>query len=198
MNSTFIWFGLMHRMKKGLHLKSESKYFSLLNLQSFLRNTLKQVLHLSIFSNSSSRDCWNLLLTVGAWYLLVTVLLFLWWPPFCCPVTSPWAKNRFDTIWVTWRINYIYIYCFFFYYFSKNPLDIRCMMLSCVFPLWPCFCSGWTDQGCPVEPGRSSYPGTYEPVNYRQSQQQSLLTNQCQDNCKGLQIYPKIAKIYIA
>lgn len=33
--------------------------------------------HLSIFSTSSIRDCWNLLLTVGAWYFLVTVLLFL-------------------------------------------------------------------------------------------------------------------------
>lgn len=44
---------------------------------------LTRISHLSIFSTSSSRDCWNLLLTVGAWYFLVTVLLFLTCPLRC-------------------------------------------------------------------------------------------------------------------
>lgn len=44
---------------------------------------LTHISHLSILSTSSSRDCWNLLLTVGAWYFLVTGLLFLMCPPLC-------------------------------------------------------------------------------------------------------------------
>ncbi len=74
-------------------------------------------LHLSIFSTSSSRDCWNLLLTVGAWYFLVTVLLFLMWPPLCWPMTSAWARKRFDTIWTHTQIHTVtftastHIYC---------------------------------------------------------------------------------------
>lgn len=68
--------------------------------------------HLSIFSTSSSRDCWNLLLTVGAWYFLVTVLLFLMWPPLCWPVTSAWTRKRFDTIWThEYTHPFTHIYC---------------------------------------------------------------------------------------
>lgn len=66
---------------------------------------------LSIFSTSSSRDCWNLLLTVGAWYFLVTVLLFLIWPPLCWPVTSVWTRKRFDTIWTHTNTKSRHFFC---------------------------------------------------------------------------------------
>lgn len=74
-----------------------------LNIKDIIRGSggswwIKNVCHLSIFSTSSSSDCWNLLLTVEAWYRLVTVLLFLTWPV-CWLETSAWTMKSLDTIW---------------------------------------------------------------------------------------------------
>lgn len=74
----------MQRTKKGLHLEQEKQSFHVMQVIIPVL-TLKTIFfylsihhaHLSIFSTNSSRDCWNLLLTVGAWYFLVTVLPFL-------------------------------------------------------------------------------------------------------------------------
>lgn len=75
-----------------------------LTLNGFMFFVLTHVSHLSIFSTSSSRDCWNLLLTVGAWYFLVTVLLFRTCPPLCWTMTSAWTTKRFETIWTQTKV----------------------------------------------------------------------------------------------
>lgn len=113
------------------------------------------VSHLSIFSTSSSRDCWNLLLTVGAWYFLVTVLLFRTCP-LCWTATSAWTTKRFETIWTqTKALAHEKLHVFF-------SFKGFCCFYAAV--LLPCSCSGWRGPGHPAAPDQSSCHGTCKPI----------------------------------